>query len=223
MSKRNTVPPEEETRQKRAEHVDEPKPHAGPHGAEHAHAQNADEKDRIGVVGKAEEPLRLLPAERAGGVQLRRRPGPHRVAARKTQHQCRAPRAAHTKKRLHEPRQPGGEGLAEAQLQKQRGHHQKRKEGRDHGRGAKLQRLQCGGADGLRIHQKPDQNTQDQKAKGLPPDLHTHHPWISMPGREDPCKASGTSQAHRVGCEVNEYGTEPKGARRCAGERGGTL
>ncbi len=86
-SRTGLILPKAQSRQQRGEQVDQPQPDAHPDAAEHPQAQDADEKYRVGVVGKRQQPLRLVPAQRTLAVQLRRGPGTDGVAAHQSQQQ----------------------------------------------------------------------------------------------------------------------------------------
>ena len=73
--------------------MDQPEPQSRPDAAEYPHAQHADEEHGVGVVAEGQKPLRLLPGQVPGGVQLRRRAGADGIASHQPQQQ-RGPGAA---------------------------------------------------------------------------------------------------------------------------------
>ena len=177
-SRTGLILPKAQSRQQRGEHVDQPQPDAHPDAAEHPQAQDADEEYRVGVVGKRQQPLRLVPAQRTLAVQLSRGPGTDGVAAHQSQQQRGAADAVHPEQRLHQPCQPGGGQFSESQPQQQRGDHQKGKEGRDHRPGAQGQC--CGDIlpDLSGVRQKPHQYAAQKETRYYPPPrFHPHHPF----------------------------------------------
>lgn len=67
--------------------MDQPEPESDANTVEYPAAQNADEKDRIGVVAKGGQPLGLIPCQQMVLVEIRRCAGTYGISGDQSQKQ----------------------------------------------------------------------------------------------------------------------------------------
>ena len=173
-----------------------------PDAAKHPRTQHTDEEYGVGVVAEGQKPLRLLPGQIPGGVQLRCCAGADGIASHQPQQQRGPSAAGQAEQGRHEASHIRRQPLREAQTHQQTGDDHERKQGGDHRPGAEGQGLgrlepQLSG-----VRQKPDQDPAQDQAYIRPyPPFHTHHPDTPYAGREAVHAAGQASRGefpHRV-------------------------
>ena len=163
--------------------MDQPEPQSCPDAAEHARTQHTDEEHGIGVVAEGQEPLRLLPGQVPGGVQLRRCAGADGIASYQPQQQRGPGAAGQAEQGRHQASHIGRQPLSEAQPHQQTGDDHEGEQGGDHRPGAEGQGLDCLEPQLSCVRQKPDQDPAQDQAHIRPyPPFHTHHPLYPMRG-----------------------------------------
>ena len=94
--------------------MDQQQPHTGADAAKDPGAQNGDQKDRRAVVAEGQKPLRLLPGQGVGLVELPGGFGADGVSSQQAQHQGGAAGASDPEQGLHKTREHRGRQVSKA-------------------------------------------------------------------------------------------------------------
>ena len=156
--------------------MNEPQPYTRPDAPKDADTQDADQKYRIGIVAKGQEPRGLVLGQQPLPVQIRRRLGTDGIAPNKSQQKRAAGRPWLVEQRRHHSCEVWGDPLSKPQGHQQAGYRQKGEQSWNDGLGTQGQGLRRSGPDLSRVRQLPHQNAAEhQTGKRQIARFHTHH------------------------------------------------
>lgn len=153
---------EKPDKQSRGE-MDQPEPKADPDTVEYTDPQDADEKDRIGIVAETQQPLSFILRQHTLLIKIGCGAGADWISSNQPQKESAAGLTRQTEQRRHHPTEQRGCPRAKAQRYQQRRCDHEREEGGNDSMDTECQCGRCRSTQANGVSKEPDQNAAQCK------------------------------------------------------------